>query len=372
MNEPLKILLSAPIRFYNAEAEYVFRLAQALKAQGHQPSIMGLPGSPLILKAQNEGLQVIDEFELTELNPLKLPGLLTGLMACYLKHRFDIIDIHRSEGFAIQAWAAGQVGIPVIRTRADMRPVRRFWLNRYLYGKLARKVIASNKLLQEELILRLKLPRENTATVYFGLEPDELKPQKSSEQVREELGIPQSARLVGMMGRLGPVKGHGTLLEALPELVERHPDIRFLILYPDIEDSSDFLQKLEQSGHKERFSLIGPSDGLADLLAAADMGIILSTGSEAHCRVALQWMLMEKPVIGTRVGIIPEIIVHAETGFLIQPRYASTLAHCISQLIDDPARAERMGRAARHRAIENFNAHRQLKDTLDIYKSVLD
>jgi glycosyltransferase involved in cell wall biosynthesis len=95
-----------------------------------------------------------------------------------------------------------------------------------------------------------------------------------------------------------------------------------------------------------------------------EAAVIPSVGSEAHCRVALEWMDLGVPVIGSRVGAIPEIVDHGVTGFLVQPRYSDTIADCILQLLNDPERARRMGNEGRRRLAELFTEDRMVAANL--------
>ena len=141
MSDPLSILLVAPIRFYNAEAEYIRRLALGLLARGHRVVILGRPGSPLLERAQSEGIPVCDRFPLDSLSPAHLLGLTRRLSLYLAQEKFNVVNVHRSEGFVFLARAVHKVRHSfgarplLVRTRGDMRPVRRDPLNRRLYGR---------------------------------------------------------------------------------------------------------------------------------------------------------------------------------------------------------------------------------------------
>lgn len=361
----MKILLLAPIRFYNAEAEYIRKLSVGLSARGHQVVILGRPGSPLLERAAKEGIPVCDRFSVDSVSPLTLCGQAPALMRFLEREQFDVLNVHRSEGFFYAAALARRLRrIPrIVRTRGDMRPVRRDPLNRRLYGRWTDLVIASNELLREELIIRLHLAPPRVHTVRFGLDPEEMPVRRPPPEVRRELGIPESARVVGMLGRLGPVKGHQYLLEAAPAIVQAVPETVFLVLYSMVQKESDFQERLRHSALRDRFYLVGPRPDLPDLMQLAEVAVIPSVGSEANCRVALEWMALGKPIIGSRVGVIPELIVPAETGLLLLPRLAPALAEAVISLLKNPARSARMGEAGRQRLRQEFSTERMIRQT---------
>ena len=370
----MKILIVAPIRFYNAEAEYVRKLSLGLLARGHRAVILGRAKSPLLERARQEGIPICDRFALDSISPWTLIRQQGELGRYLAEEKFDVVNAHRSEGFIFLARAVHRLKKrpALIRTRGDMRPVRRDPLNRRLYGRWTDRVIASNELIRQELIVRLSLDPGRVHTVRFGLDPNELRPARPAEEVRGELGIPASARVVGMLGRIGPVKGHRYLLEAAPAIIQAVPEAVFLALYSMIEQGSDFLSRLQSSPWRDRFFLVGPRPDLADLMALAEVEVIPSVGSEANCRVALEWMSLGKPLIGSRVGVIPELIRPAETGFLLQPRLAPALAEAVISLVRDPARARRLGAAGRRLVEERFTLDRMIKETEAIFAQPLD
>jgi glycosyltransferase involved in cell wall biosynthesis len=365
----MKVLLVAPIRFYNAEAEYIRRLALGLLAKGHRAVVLGRPNTPLQDRAAHEGIPVCDRFNLDSLSPARLLGMTRNLSRYLAQERFDVVNVHRSEGFIFLAQAVRRLEKrpALIRTRGDMRPVRRDPLNRRLYGRFTDRVIATNELLRQELIIRLGLDPGRVHTVRFGLNPNELAPRRPAEEMRRELRLPASARVVGMLGRIGPVKGHRYLLEAAPAIVQAVPEAVFLVLYSMIEEKSDFQAQLRASPLRDRFHLVGPRPDLADLMQLAEVAVIPSVGSEANCRVALEWMSLGKPVIGSRVGVIPELIEPATTGFLLLPRVAPALADAVISLLRDPARARRLGQAGRRRVEENFTDTHMIQQTEAIF-----
>ena len=185
------------------------------------------------------------------------------------------------------------------------------------------------------------------------------------------LGIRESEPVVGVMGRLGPIKGQEFVLRAAKEVLAKRPDARFLIIYGDVEDKDKFLFALRASPLGDRFVLVGPGQDYLSAMQAAQVAVIPSVGSEANCRVALEWMALKKPVIGSRVGVIPEIIEHGATGFLVQPRYSDTLADCILGLIENPVRARRMGETGRQRLKNLFSEGQMVEKNLAIFEELI-
>jgi glycosyltransferase involved in cell wall biosynthesis len=372
LSDSLRILLVAPIRLYNAEAEYIHRLSRGLVARGHHPVVMGIPGSPLLKRVAHEGIETCGHFRMTSLNPGSLLKDMPGLLRYLETERFHLINVHRSEGFIIMAWAVRRLNCRpgLIRTRGDMRPVRRDPVNRKLYGQWCDHIIASNRLLEQELIIRLNLKPDKIQTIYMGIDPEEMKPKKAPEEVRRDLSLAPEERVIGFMGRIGLVKGHQYLLSAVPKILAEFQEARFLLIYPYVENDCPFLQQLSRSRWKDKFKLIGPRSNWADVMQLAEVAVIPSLRSEGNCRAALEWMALRKPVVGTRVGAIPELIEQADTGYLIQPRQAEALADAVINLLRHPARGRQMGEKGYERLKRYFTADEMVTKTLAAYQAV--
>ena len=367
-----KVLIAAHVRWHNAEAEYVHRLARGLLARGVETMIWGRPGSPLIARAESDGIPVVTLGDPGSLNPEMIRETARFLGQLIAQASVTVVNAHRSEGFPVIARTARQAGAAVVRTRGDMRLPRLAMFNRIVHRRWTDRVVTANDLIRQNLIARLGLPETMVRTVRFGIKPDELQPGEDSVQVRKKLGIKPAARVVGVMGRLGPVKGQEFVLKAAPQVLASVPETVFLIIYRDLEDSDPFLPALRRSGLGRHFVFVGPGRGHLEAMQLADVAVIPSVGSEAHCRVALEWMALAKPVIGSRVGVIPEIVSHGDTGFLVQPRYSDTLATCMIELLQNPERALRMGLAGRKRLHERFTEDRMVEDNLEVFSASLD
>lgn len=366
----LKILLTAHIKWYNAEADYILRLARGLLSRGHDVLVWGINDSPIIERARAGGVPVFTNGNPGSLDPTKLTVSARALDELIRRGGFNIVNAHRSEGYPVIARTAKRAGAGVVRTRGDMRKPKFAFLNKKVYERWTDRVIVANDLIKEDLIIRLGLPEEKVHTIRLGIDPDGAQPGVPKEAMRKELGIGADAPVAAVMGRLGPVKGHEFFLRAAKKVIDSVPKAMFLVIYQMVEDCDKFLPTLERSGLRDKFVLVGPRERPADVAQLAQVAVIPSVGSEAHCRVALEWMALGVPVVGSRVGVIPEIIEHGDTGFLVQPRYSDTLAHCITRLLKNPSNSKLMGRAGKERLINFFHEDKMVEDNLEVFRGL--
>jgi len=170
-------------------------------------------------------------------------------------------------------------------------------------------------------------------------------------------------RIVGNVARLAPQKGHETLLEAAPLVLERHPEVRFAIVGGgELQDELE--RKAEPLGDRVVFT--GERDNVPDLLASFEVFAFPSL-FEGLCLAVIEAQAAGVPVVATPVGGIVENVRDGETGLLVPPRDARALADAILRLLDDPELAQALAERARPRVLERYSRERMVERTLALY-----
>jgi glycosyltransferase involved in cell wall biosynthesis len=129
-------------------------------------------------------------------------------------------------------------------------------------------------------------------------------------------------------------------------------------------------QEIRALGVTERVRLVGERYDVPQLLAEADV-FALSSASEGMPVSVLEAMAAGLPVVSSRVGGVPELVVDGETGILVRPGDASALAAALSSLIADPAERRRLGAAGRARAEERFDLEPFRRAHVELYSREL-
>ena len=102
-----------------------------------------------------------------------------------------------------------------------------------------------------------------------------------------------------------------------------------------------------------------------------DVGVVSSTGSETICRVALEYMSMGKPVVGTKVNAIPEVVRHQVNGLVVEPKNPQELASAIIELLRDQDKRNKFGENSRGSVMEEFTLDEFARKTEKIYLGLL-
>lgn len=371
----MNILQVINVRWFNAEAAYAYSLAKGLIKKGHKVVILGLPGSPVIEKARADGFHCYETSELNSYNPLAILKGASRLKRLMDEERINVINCHRSEGYPIVALAArsSRVRPVLIRTRGDVRPVRRGTLNKLLYTRFADGVIASGDVIKRGLVERLGLYKDKIDVVYAAVDTERFRPLDKFSDVRKELGIHSKSPLIAILGRLGEVKGHSYFIEAAALVLKDHPSARFLIIAKEMDEGADRLRiQIRNAGLEEKVLFTGFREDITDVMASCDIGVVASIGSETNCRVVLEWMAMGKPVVGTKVGVIPEVLRDNETGYLVPSQDSLSLAKAISALLENKEKAVSFGKMGRKVVESVYNEDLFVEKTLEIYRKALE
>ena len=170
-------------------------------------------------------------------------------------------------------------------------------------------------------------------------------------------------RIVGNVARLAEQKGHRDLIAAAPRVLERHPDVRFVVAGDGElrEELVELARPLEG-----RFEFLGERADVPDLLASFEL-FAFPSRFEGLCLAVIEAQAAGVPVVATPVGGIPENVVDGETGFLVAPHDVRSLADRISWCLDHPAETAQLAEEARRRVLARFSTERMVAETLALY-----
>lgn len=174
------------------------------------------------------------------------------------------------------------------------------------------------------------------------------------------------------VGRLVAVKRFDLALSAFASLHSRFPSMR-LNIAGDGPERAELEQQALRLGIRASVDFLGwvAPELVPSLINGATI-IMMPSKHEAFPLVALQASLMARPVVATRVGGLAEIIIHGETGLLVEPADSAALARAVAHLLDHPPIATQMGDAARKRALQTFTFERHVNAYETLYAEVVE
>ena len=210
---------------------------------------------------------------------------------------------------------------------------------------------------------------ENSCVIPNGINTRQFSPSvEARRSVRSELGLPESAFLIGIVSRYHPVKDHATFLRAAALLSRTHPEAHFLLVGRSVDRHNRALRDLIQElGLSERTCLAGERDDMPRLMAALDVFSLTSSYGESFPNVIGEAMACGMPCVVTDVGDSRWIV--GDTGRIVPPSDPAALADAWREMIERGTIGRMaLGRAARSRVIERF----PLKSIVTQYEAVYD
>ena len=375
----MRILITSNVRWWNAEAAYAATLARELLNAGHKVWVLTLPNSLNETKLRNWNLPIITDIPLSSSNPWQLWQAYRRLQSLIEEQQIQVVNAHRSEGFPLLVLLRQRLkSFALIRTRGTTRPLRDNWLNRKLHEDWIESVIVPAQVIASQLRQVLNLPSERLQVIYYPVNPSSIDSQGESEaqqsrlECLDRLGIPRQCRVIGIVGRIRPVKGQRILLKSFATLRKRFPDIVLLMLYRDTNETEaewqGLLQDLVESNLQQSVYLYGYREDVLEIMRHTDIGVVSSVDSEVICRVAVEFFSVGTPVVAFPTGALPEIIQDGVTGRIAKDKSAEALAEILEWMLESPERIAEFGKNARQQSLERFDPNKLLEQTLSVYE----
>lgn len=279
--------------------------------------------------------------------------------------RPDVVHTHLFDADLIGILVARVLGVrrrcATIHSFSFLATSRHRWRYRWLLGPLVGRFLAVSRVLADYLVQRCGLPASRVRVVTNGVDTSRF---ASTERVTSRTA-PGST--IGVLTRLDARKGLPYLLQAMAQVRADLPDARLLI-GGDGEDRAALETQARALGLAGRAEFLGAVGEPASFYRRLDV-FVLPSLDEAFGLALLEAMAAGIPVVGSRVGGIPEILQDGIQGLLVAPADSHALAGAIRALGGDPTRRAQMGDAARRRA-RDFDISRTAQALQAVYEEL--
>lgn len=215
------------------------------------------------------------------------------------------------------------------------------------------------------------VPAHRIFPIINGIDVEKWDPGVSGTPIRRELGLQTGDPLVVQVAQLVDWKRQRLTIAAFGAVVAKHPSARLLLVGAEPPHTPGHLERLRRqvtdAGLESHVTFAGRRADVAAILAAADVFCLPSVGDP--CALAhIEAMAMAKPIVGVDDSGAPELVVDGQTGLLGPADDAPRLAENLLALIEDPERAQAMGKRGRQRAVEYLSAQRMTDDVEAVYR----
>jgi len=287
-----------------------------------------------------------------------------GLAECFRAHRVDVMHVSVS-GYEVAGLACRRVSIPTLAMNMVTPPDEPYWLRRRLMRHTQRRydhVSSQSAFCTQRWACLAGLDAAHCSHVWNGADLSRYRP-RTNGQVRR----PESAFRLVSLGRLHPMKGYGTLIDAVCLLADSRARVT---VYGEGAQRAGLEQKIEKNGLAGQIKLPGYSEDPAQVLREADAFVLPSVSHESCPAVLAQAMAAALPLITSDFGPLAEVNLHEQTGLVVPVGDPDALAAAIRRLADHPDQAARMAGRAHQRAATHFSLEHMIDRTLALYRSV--
>ncbi|MDA9981291.1 glycosyltransferase family 4 protein [Gammaproteobacteria bacterium] len=244
---------------------------------------------------------------------------------------------------------------------------------RWLYGLPDHFIPVSHWISQG--MAELGVPAEKRTVVYDGINLADMKIDADGSRFRTQSGIPRDAFAVGLVGLLIPWKGQEIFLDAASTLKHEIPNLRMLIVGGTPEECIDFERvlkaRVEREGLNDVVSLTGHVSDMPVVYNGLDVAVSASIAPEPLGTMVIETMAMARPLIAPNHGGGAEMADHDQTALLFEPGDATSLAKAILRLYREEGLGERLGEAARQKALKTFAVDEHVRLVQEVYYEVL-
>ena len=364
---PLTVLHLVANRWWTGSAEPVIRLLSGLRARGHRVLLGLITGDRFEQKAREAGLEPLPGLSLeVRGNPVHAAGDLRRVRQAVRAEGVDVVHVHHSHDHWLGWLGRGPAGL--VRTFHNARAVRLHGVSPWLYRRTDALIAVSREI--EERGQRAGIPPARLARVDGVVDLQRFE-DGDGAAIRKEFDL-GSAPVLGCVARLAPRRGHELLIRGFQQLLPDYPQARLLLVGKG-EARTRLETLVGDLGLAREVLFAGYRDAdLPAVLQALDAFALMGAGSDESCRAALEAMAAGRPVVGRRVGALPETIVHGVTGLLVDDDHPESVAAALRALLAQPERAAAMGRAGRERAQALFGPDAHAAQVERIYRRVLD
>ena len=337
-------------------ARHVVKLSEGLVGRGVEVHVLTRGGEESPAEEQVDGIHVHRVREPTrpaDLNEFVawVERMNSDMLAAGVelgdRHDFDIVHGHDWLVANACAHLASRFGAPLVTTiHATEHGRHQGWINKhpqiYIHGveqwitNRSDRVIACSTFMREQIVDVFGVPESQVEVIPNGIDPGDLQPQDDEglRKLRAEFAR-EDERLVLLVGRLVYEKGFQFALEALPKIIERLPNTRFIVAGSGTHEE-ELRRQAEDLGLMEHGTFVGwiGDDVLHSLYAIADVCVVPSI-YEPFGLVALEAMASSCPCIVADTGGLREVVPHDEVGLRFRAKDPESLAEMTIRILED-------------------------------------
>ena len=233
------------------------------------------------------------------------------------------------------------------------------------------RVIAQADIHKDHLVASEGMKKDKIEVIYNGVELERFSGHYEEKALRKKIGISTEAPVIGIVARLAVEKGHVILLKAAKKIINEFPEACFLIVGDGPER-----EKIETAAREfaieSNVYLLGTRNDIPQILSIIDIAVLSSEPVvETLSNAILEYMAAGKPVVATNVGSMADLVKDGETGLLVPYGKPDILSEAILDLLENPDKLDRMGKAGRERIKELFTLEKMVANYETLFERLV-
>jgi glycosyltransferase involved in cell wall biosynthesis len=316
----------------------------------------GVHADSALMKHKEEIDATMLELPITKsYNPFELYRVIKAIK----KHNIHIISTHSGKDAWIGAIAGKLTGAKVVRVRHLLTPI-----NSPASYNMSSRVTAIGEAVADYLI-SAGVKKEKIDIIHTGRDMDKYSP-RVSYSLRDELNISEDALLIGIVAVLRAAKRHSILLEALEKL----PEGVKLVIVGDGPQEENIRKMIDNLCLKNRVYMLGHREDVADILPSLDL-FVMPSSQEALGSSIIEASACEVPVVVSRVGGMPEVVLDGESGYIFEPDSVDSLVEKLQLLVESKQKRVEFGKKGREYVVEKFSIEDMIQKTERQYETLV-
>ncbi len=189
------------------------------------------------------------------------------------------------------------------------------------------------------------------------------------ETGKKKFDIPQNSNVIGVVGRLVPIKGHKYLVSAAKRII-REFDSTFFVFVGDGYLESKLERQSESLGVRKNIIFTGWRKDVTEILSLFDI-LVLPSLNEGMGKVLIEGMALGKPIVASSVGGIIDLVENGDNGILVPPKDSDALEEAILKLIRNKNLAQKLGKNGKAKVYPEYDTFVMIRQIEDLYESLL-
>lgn len=316
----------------------------------------------------------VTEFPLTSFCNANAVSQYLRLRSWMAGQQIDILHAHDFYAGMLGVIAAQNTGVQIIVSQRHLQLSDRavhIWGERFK-NRLAHRIIVNSEAIRDRILASSRVSPDKIVLIRNAVTFSEPAPSfdATHDALCRELGVKTNVRIVGIVAKLRPEKGHRFFIDAARRIAHSLDDVHF-VLVGDGPLRHKIELQAQQSGLGDRVHLLGDRMDASRLYAGFDVAVLASL-HEGFPNAVLEAMAAGVPVVATAVGGVTELIRDGKTGYLVNSGDAEGLARRIAFALQDRTGRARIAERGRRFVMDSFGAQRMVQAVQGLYDELME